>query len=104
VLPKQYTPSPGSEEFSTVFLSRARGKGREATGHPAIRNQQLAHCVCTTADKADVKVLGTTDTHAISRWEELLPISIPRHGTATVVVNGAIYIPGGGLLLATGDC
>lgn len=41
-------------------------------------------------------MLGTTDTHAVSRREELPPISTPRHGTAAVVVNGVIYIPRGG--------
>lgn len=47
-------------------------------------------------------MLGTTNTHAISRREELPPISIPRHGTAAVVVNGVIYIPGGGVTVGHG--
>ena len=34
--------------------------------------------------------------------EESLPISTPRHGTAAVVVNGMIYIPGGGVTVGHG--
>ena len=74
----------------------ARGKEQEATGHVPLETGVWLTGACATADKADAKVLGTTNTHAVSRREELPPKSTPRHGTATVVVNGVIYIPGGG--------
>jgi hypothetical protein len=44
-----------------------RGKEQEATGHPPIETGVWLTGVCATADKADAKVLGTTNTHTISR-------------------------------------
>jgi hypothetical protein len=80
-----------------------RGKGQEATGHPPLETGVWLTGVCATAGKADAKVLSTTNTHAISHPEERPSISSLGHGTVAVVVNGVIYIPGGGLLLAMGD-
>lgn len=98
VLPLQGQKSPQRSSFQGQGA-----KEQEATGHPPLETGVWLTGACATADKADAKVLGTTNTHAISRREELPPMSTPRHGTAAVVVNGVIYIPGGGLLLTMGD-
>jgi hypothetical protein len=44
----------------------SRGKGQEATGHLPLETGVWRTGVCATAGKADAKVLGTTNTHAIS--------------------------------------
>jgi hypothetical protein len=44
----------------------------------------------------NTKVLGIINTYAISRREELPPMSIPRYGTTAVMANRVIYIPGNG--------
>ena len=90
-------------ELSAIFLSGKGQGGRKQLDIPPLETGVWLAGVCTTADKVDEKVLGATNTHAISRREELPPISTPRHGTAAVVVNGVICIPGGGLLLVIGD-
>ncbi|KAK0644154.1 hypothetical protein B0T16DRAFT_438335 [Cercophora newfieldiana] len=45
----------------------------------------------------EVEVYDTvTDT-----WASLAPMKIPRHGSAAVVIDGKIYIPGGGTAMGT---
>ncbi len=34
---------------------------------------------------------------AHDRWRRLVPMPVPRHGTAAVAIGGTIYIPGGGV-------
>jgi len=54
-----------------VFLSRARGKEQETTGHLPLETGVWLTGACATADRVDVKALGAINTHATSRWEEL---------------------------------
>ena len=74
-LPLQGQKSPQRPSFQG---QEARDKEQEATGHPPLETGVWLTSACATADKADAKVLGTTNTHAISRREELPPISTPR--------------------------
>lgn len=92
-------PTVGRALNGLPFGGKRQGaRGRKQLNIPPLETGVWLTGVYTTADKADAKMLGSTNTHAISRREELPPISTPGHGTATIVVNGVVRILGRGLL------
>ena len=95
-------PLQGQKESSTAFLSGARDKEQEATGHPPLETGVWLTGACATANKAGAKVLGTTNTHAISPSGRTTSYKYPAAWDgAAVVVNGGDLYSGTGEQLRT---